>query len=312
MGHDQLFKDFLRAFFQDFLELVYPELAKRTDFSTLHLLDKELFTDFPEGTMREADLVAEIETRDGSPRLVVIHIEVQLRTRRGFGERMFRYFALLWLRHSVPIVPIVIYLRGGREGVAVHQYMMHSFELEQLRFHYRSVALARLDAQSYVDRGNPVAAALAALMNRRRTNDSLTLRAVMFQRVAESTMDNARKLLLTNMIETYFTIAPKHEKRFRGIMRQEDYREAQKMQLTWADKMKEEGRNEGREKGRQEGHREGIVEGKRVALIQQLNMKFDTVPEATRARVQSLSLDELDTYLERVLSAETLEEMGLS
>ena len=145
-------------------------------------------------------------------------------------------------------------------------------------------------------------------MNRRRTNDSLTLRAVMFQRVAESTMDNARKLLLTNMIETYFTIAPKHEKRFRGIMNQEDYREARKMQLTWADKMMEKGR----EKGRQEGHREGLEEGKRVTLIQQLTMKFDTVPEATRARVQSLSLEELDTYLKRVLSVETLEEMGLS
>ena len=68
------------------------------------------------------------------------------------------------------------------------------------------------------------------------------------------------------------------------------------MQLTWADKMKEE------------GHRKGLVEGKRATLIQLLSLKFDTVPDATRARVQSLSLDELDTYLERVLSVETLEE----
>jgi len=312
MGHDQLFKDFLRAFLQDFLELLYPELAERLDFKTLQLLDKELFTDFPEGTMREADLVAEIETRHGSPRLVVIHIEVQLRTKRGFGERMFRYFALLWLRHAVPIIPIVIYLRGGREGVGVHQYMMHSFELEQVRFRYRSVALARLDAQSYVDSGNPVAAALAALMNRRHTKDTLTLRAVMLQRIAESVMDDARKLLLTNMIETYFTVAAKHRESFSGIMSQEGYREAQKMQLTWADKMKQEGRKEGRKKGREEGHREGLVEGKRIALVQLLTIKFDMVPDAMRARVQSLSRDELDTYLKRVLSAETLEEMDLS
>jgi len=197
MGHDQLFKDFLRAFLQECLELVYPELAERLDFKTLRLLDKELFTDFPEGTTREADLVAEIETRDGSPRLVVIHIEVQLRTKPDFPERMYRYFTMLWLRHAVPIVPIVLYLRGGREGVAVHQYMMHSFELEQVRFRYRSVALARLEAQSYVASGNAVAAALAALMNRRDTKDTLTLRAVMFQRVAESVLDDARKLLLS-------------------------------------------------------------------------------------------------------------------
>ncbi len=217
MGHDQLFKDFLRAFLKDFLELVYPELAERLDFGTLHLLDKELFTDFPEGKMREADLVAEVETRDESPSLVLIHIEVQVRTERDFGERMFRYFAMLWLRHWIPIVPIVIYLRGGPGDIGVRQYMMRLFGQEQLRFRYRSVALARLDAQRYVDSGNPVAAALAALMDRRRTKDTLTLRAVMLQRVAESAMDDARKLLLTNMIETYFTVAPKHKERFRGI-----------------------------------------------------------------------------------------------
>ncbi len=218
MGHDQLFKDFLRAFLQECLELVYPELAERLDLKTLRLLDKELFTDFPEGTTREADLVAEIETRDGSPHLVVIRIEVQLRTKPDFPERMYRYFTMLWLRHAVPIVPIVIYLRGGREGVAVHQYMMHSFELEQVRFRYRSVALARLEVQSYVASGNAVAAALAALMNRRDTKDTLTLRAVMFQRIAESVLDDARKLLLTNMIETYFRVAPKHQERFSGII----------------------------------------------------------------------------------------------
>ena len=120
--------------------------------------------------------------------------------------------------------------------------MMHSFELEQVRFRYRSVALARLEAQSYVASGNAVAAALAALMNRRDTKDTLTLRAVMFQRVAESVLDDARKLLLTNMIETYFRVAPKHQERFSGIMSREGYREAQKMRLTWADEMKEEGR----------------------------------------------------------------------
>ena len=40
MGHDQLFKEFLREFFQDFLELFYPETAARLDFETLRFLDK--------------------------------------------------------------------------------------------------------------------------------------------------------------------------------------------------------------------------------------------------------------------------------
>ena len=55
MGHDQLFKEFLRAFFRDFLELFCPDIAARLDFGTVRFLEKELFTDFPEGSLREAD-----------------------------------------------------------------------------------------------------------------------------------------------------------------------------------------------------------------------------------------------------------------
>ena len=68
MGHDQLFKRFFSEFLQDFLELFYPEVAARLDFTTLELLDKELFTDFPEGSVREADVVARVQTREGGRR----------------------------------------------------------------------------------------------------------------------------------------------------------------------------------------------------------------------------------------------------
>ena len=111
MGHDQFFKDFFRAFFRDFLELFYPEISARLDFGTLRFLEKELFTDFPEGSLREADVVAELETKNGVEELVVVHSEAQLRWERNFGERMFQYYALLWLRYRKPISPIVVYLR---------------------------------------------------------------------------------------------------------------------------------------------------------------------------------------------------------
>ena len=62
MGHDQLFKRFFHEFLQDFLELFSPDVAARLDFTTLEFLDKELFTDFPDGSVREADVVARVET----------------------------------------------------------------------------------------------------------------------------------------------------------------------------------------------------------------------------------------------------------
>jgi len=79
MGHDQIFKEFLRAFLKDFLELFFPKDEARLDFGALRFLDTESFTSFPEGSSRQEDIVAEFHTRDGAPEHLLVHIEVQAR-----------------------------------------------------------------------------------------------------------------------------------------------------------------------------------------------------------------------------------------
>jgi len=58
-GHDQLFKQLLRAFFADFLRLFDPETAAELDLDTLEFRDTEAFTDIPQGERRVADLVVQ-------------------------------------------------------------------------------------------------------------------------------------------------------------------------------------------------------------------------------------------------------------
>jgi hypothetical protein len=86
MGHDQLFKDILRSFFQEFLELFYSEVEARLDFETLRFLDKEVFTSLPEGSSREVDVLAELETAKGNRELVLVHVEVEDQTEAHFRE----------------------------------------------------------------------------------------------------------------------------------------------------------------------------------------------------------------------------------
>ena len=80
------------------------------------------------------------------------------------------------------------------------------------------------------------------------------------------------------------------------------------MEVMWADRMKAKWAKEGLEEGREKG----LIEGRREALLRQLAKKFGSLSEDVTAHVRALeSVDEIDVYLDRVLSATSLEEMEL-
>jgi predicted transposase YdaD len=308
MGHDQTFKEFLREFLRDFLALFFPDVEARLDFGELQFLDAESFTSFPEGSSRTADVVAQVRTRTRAKELLLVHVEVEATRRVEFRERMFEYFALLWTKHRVPIIPIAVYLRGGRAPLKDEEFVLKLFGREQLRFRFPAVALARFEAREYVEKGSAVAATLAALMSRRRIRAPVPLRLSMVERVVQSGLDDARKFLLLHIIETYFVLAGVQRDEFDRALLQERYREVRKMQMTWMEKIEKKSRKEGRE----EGLKEGLLEGKRETLRRQLETKFGPLPEEMISRVRAVqSLPELDNYLDRVLVAASLEDMGL-
>ena len=75
------------------------------------------------------------------------------------------------------------------------------------------------------------------------------------------------------------------------------------MQLTWAEKLER--------KVRKEGQKEGSLEGKRDALLRLLTAKFGQLSEKTVSRVRAVeSVAQLNRYLDQVLVAELLAEMG--
>src|SRR5262245_6827353 len=86
MDHDQRFKTLIQEFFGEFLELFFVEWARRLDCSAVEWLDKEVFSDPPEGQRRVLDLVAKLPTRQAVPPLrsgepehwlALIHIEIE-------------------------------------------------------------------------------------------------------------------------------------------------------------------------------------------------------------------------------------------
>jgi hypothetical protein len=150
MGYDQLFKTILEKLLQVFLELFFPQVAARLDFQTLSFVGKEVFANVPEGRVREADVVARLETREGEPELVLVHIEVQTEPGSDFPRRMFEHYSVLRLHHGIPVFPVVVYLRHGPSS-RLAEYRERLFEQEVLLFRYQTLALARLRAEEYVE-----------------------------------------------------------------------------------------------------------------------------------------------------------------
>jgi len=241
------------------------------------------------------------EARDGQPEVVLVHVEVQAEHRSDFARRMFEYYAVLRLHYRLPVLPVVLFLRGGPHG-RLAEYREDLFGQELLTFRYHSVALARLSAEEYVGT-SPLGAALSALMRSAKGGDRAGLMASMLERVAASGVSEALKYLLVNVIKTYFVLSDEDHERYRRLLTRKEFRAVQEVELTWAYRLLEKGREEGREAG--------VIEGKRKTLLRQLSAKFGAIPEGVRARAEAMTESELDSVLDRILTATALSELGL-
>ena len=304
MGHDQRFKELLQTFLREFLQLFFPDVEQALDFRKIEFLDNEVFTDLGDGSARRADVVAKLATRDGEPELVLIHCEVQAAPEKDLHARMFEYYALLRARYRLPVYPVAVFLRGGTEGLTTEEYRVHFFGKEIVRFRYQSVALARLDVEEYREGVGPVGAALAALMDTSRTPERAELKASLLLQILESGLDEARQLLLGNLIRTYLELSPDESERYRKLVARKEYRKVQDVEETWMDRVLRQ--------GEEKGLRTGMTRGKQETLLVLLGQKFGEVPESLAARIRSIESDErLDGFLKRVLDATSLDDMGL-
>jgi hypothetical protein len=291
LAHDQLFKELLRAFLREFIELFFPHIAARLDLSQISFPDKELFTDVPEGSVRRADTVAQVPSLDGEPELVLIHVETQSERRNEVRFRMFEYYALLRLRFKLPVFPIVLYIVPGTGSNTRETYVESLFGEEILNFQYVVVGLPEMQADDYLESDNPLAPALSALMQPAQVGRAMQ-KIVSLRRTANSGVDDARRLLLANLIETYLRLNVEEETEFQRVISEASEQEVREMLSIYEER--------------------GIVKGMRNAVLRLLREKFGELPEQVETRVRSITDEaELDTLLGRVLSANSLAEMGL-
>lgn len=292
--HDSIFKALLRLFFADLLRLAVPDLAARLDLAHPMFLDKEFFT--ASGRRRELDLLARVSFLGGSGSLL-IHVEVEARYRPGMGRRLWRYRNQIQARHEIQVLSIVLYLDRGKAGVQILTLEDDLLGPGLGDFRYVAFGLASCAAIDYLDRPEPLAWGLAALMAR-GTWSRPELKLACLRRIAAADLDDLRRSLLVNCVETYLELNSEEAEEYARLCSVRENREVRRMATTWSERMKAQ--------GREEGLQEGLLTV-RALLLGLLEQRFGSLPEQTRERVEAISsIDRLARLHQRALTARSL------
>jgi len=313
INHDQLFKDLFRSLFHDLLNLVDADpkarFARALEPGAVKFLDKEVFQDFPEGRRHEVDLLVEVPKRRGRPTFL-IHVEIERDYRTDFGRRLTRYSYQLHLRHAVPIVSLVVFLRGGRPGAHWVDRPERVLGLEIQRFRYLSLGLSRLPAEDLLDRPEPLAWALAALARPGKIGRA-RLKLELLRKIATATIGEAGRFLLTNCVETYLQLTGREAKEYFELRRAQENPEIDAMEMTWADRIGAQYLQKGKEQGLEQGLERGAAL-LRHTLLRLLGQRFGEISPKVRKRIEAIgSLDELGGLADRILEVDSIEELGL-
>jgi hypothetical protein len=261
------------------MERFFPEEAARLDFSQVTFLEQEMATDVGSGRQRTLDLIAQVGTKGGEVELVLIHVEFEARYERDFPPRMFEDYGLLRRRHRIPVLPIVIYITGGRGEDKWEEYRDEWLGETIALLRFLRLRLKGLKAREVVQEANPLTAALGVLGDRRGA-DLAALKVASLERIGRSRLDEARQYLLLNFVETYLPLQAAEERRYQEMLAREEHQVAKHVEMTWGDRMR--------------------LEGKREAVLTVLRSRFTVVPEELARRIEAIQAEaDLERLLER-------------
>ena len=312
--HDLSYRLFFahRRMIQDLLrEIVGEGWVERIDFDSGERVEASFVSARHES--RESDVIWKFRRQDGGePVYVYILLEFQSRPDPSMPVRFMGYESLFYQslmagrpaiasRKLPPVIPILVYNGLEPWNVATDLGSMigdldPSAEIYRPRLRYRLVDEAAYPREDLVALSSPV----ADLFRIERSRDWLEVRSSV-HRLRQSIPPS--EAALRRAFETWLqkVILPRF-----GISLDEataalTLEEMETMLAESIDRWNREIREEGRQEGRQEGEAR--------VVLRQLRLKFGPLEPALEDRVRSADTERLLDWGERVLTAESLQEV---
>jgi hypothetical protein len=187
----------------DYLRLIEPDSAQHLALDRITFPD---LTQLPGWTAVESEgvgVVGETRARWGEKVTILVQVEPEALTPAELSRRIGRYFMDLEIHYCQPVLLSVLYLRGGRPGVNLETApVCRILDMDVLRIYFSAFGLGGCRAEHYLERPEPVAWALSALMPPVR-HSRARHRELCRERVAASGLEEGRRDLLTRFIEAF-------------------------------------------------------------------------------------------------------------
>jgi predicted transposase YdaD len=222
---------------------------------------------------------------------------------------MFRYFARLHEKYDLPVYPIAVLSYGEPKRAEPDTYGIAFPDLDVLSFRFRVLQLNQLDWHGFVDRTNPIAAALMAKM-RMEPTDRARVKLACLRMLAKLQLDPARRELISGFVDSYLRLTIEEKSEFEAelaVIEPREKEDVMEIVTSWM----EEGLEKGLEKGREEGREEGLQKGQRVLVLRQLRKRLGALNERAEARIEALSTERLEELGEALLDFSSPDDLAV-
>jgi hypothetical protein len=213
VDRDLLFRDLIKTFFLEFVDLFFPKIAVAIDPNSIRFLEDQKSQPLQE----KGEHLSALQTRAASSEILVqvrlrgqeacfwVHLEYGANTDIKLERRVFHTFARLDAQYNLPIYPMVVQASASAQPLETNGYRVEFVDRRVLDFSFVAIQLDRLNWRDFLQRRNPVAAALMPTMNV-QPFDRPVVKAECLRLLTNLRLDAKHVKVITQFIEVFLTL----------------------------------------------------------------------------------------------------------
>ncbi|MGV3773089.1 MAG: cytosolic protein [Verrucomicrobiales bacterium] len=308
---DSPWKDFLEQFLPSIMELCFPRIAARIDWSnSFEFLDKELqevLRDSLRGR-QYVDKLVKVALKEGREMRVYLHLEVQHRKDPELEERIFRYHFRLVEKYGPEVASLVI-LADQDDAWRPSEYSHETLEC-RVRFEFPTCKLKDLAADLEKLLNSPLPAAVVILADwvaqhtRHDSKERYRWKIRLVRNLYEKGLPRADVVRIFTLADWLLPLPREQNKEFR---REVIELEIEK-RMPYITSIQQLGREEGRQEGWQEGRVEGEVRRLQISILQTIKKRFRIEDESISALIRGKTdINDLELLFDLALTVNDAE-----